>query len=1029
MARLFRLLLFWLGSLQVLTAAQNNSQSEWPVHDNGLSTVVQWDHYSFYVHGQRFFLFSGEFHYWRIPVPALWRDVLEKVKALGFTGFAFYSSWAYHAPNNQTVDFTTGARDITPIYDLAKELGMYIIVRPGPYVNAEASAGGYPLWLTTGAYGSTRNDDPRYTEAWEPYFAEVSEITSRYQVTDGHYTLLYQIENEYGQQWIGDPVDRDLNETAAAYMELLQASALANGITVPLSANDPNMRTKSWGNDWSDADGNVDVVGLDSYPSCWSCDVTVCTGTNGEYVPYQVLQYYDYFQEVQPSMPFFMPEFQGGSYNPWDGPEGGCPEDTGADFANLFYRWNIAQRSTAISLYMVFGGTNWGGIAAPVTATSYDYSAPISEDRSIGSKYYETKLLALFTRAARDLTVTDRLGNGTQYTTNEAVSATELRNPENNAAFYVLHHEDTTVGTDESFRLHVNTSQGALTIPRHGGFIRLNGHQSKIIVTDFNVGSETLLYSTAEVLTYEIFDGKPTLVLWVPTGESGEFAIKGAKSGSSTSPVRFHPSNGTLAVGFNQTQGINVVELDNGVRVLLLDRQAAYTFWAPTLTDDPLVPESESVFVSGPYLVRHADLSGSTLALRGDAEGETTLEVFASQEVEKVTWNGEDLTVSKTSYGSLKAELAAPPTIELPPLSGWKSSDSLPERFPDYDDSGKAWVEANHLTTPNPHKPATVPVLYANEYGFHNGVRLWRGYFDSSASGVFLNVQGGYAFGWSAWLNGHFLGSHLGNASIDQANATLTFPSNTLNEDGTPNVLLIVHDDTGHDQTTGVLNPRGITEARLLSAENDDGNSTAPEFTHWRVAGGAGGESDLDPVRGVYNEDGLYAERVGWHLPGFDDSELDVSEAETSLSFTGATVKFFRTVIPALDIPSGVDVSISFVFSSSSSNTTITTTKGTDSSGEGNTAAFRAQLFVNGYQYGRYNPSVGNQIVYPVPPGILDYTGENTIGVAVWAQTEAGAYLELDWRVDYVLGSSLDVRNLDVEGLRPGWDEGRKEFA
>ncbi|KAL4735663.1 glycoside hydrolase superfamily [Aspergillus similis] len=1023
MARAFWLLFFLLGSFHVLTAAQNNTQTEWPIHDNGLSKVVQWDHYSFYVNGQRIFLFSGEFHYWRIPVPALWRDVLEKIKAIGFTGFAFYSSWAYHAPNNETVDFSTGARDITPIYDLAKELGMYIIVRPGPYVNAEASAGGFPLWLTTGAYGSTRNDDPRYTAAWEPYFAEVSEITSKYQVTDGHNTLCYQIENEYGQQWIGDPRDRNPNQTAIAYMELLQASARENGITVPLTGNDPNMNTKSWGSDWSDAGGNLDTVGLDSYPSCWSCDVSVCTGTNGEYVPYKVLDYYDYFQEVQPTMPFFMPEFQGGSYNPWDGPEGGCTEDTGADFANLFYRWNIGQRVSAMSLYMMFGGTNWGGIAAPVTASSYDYSAPISEDRSIGSKYYETKLLALFTRCAKDLTMTDRLGNGTQYTDNEAVIASELRNPDTNAAFYVTTHLDTTVGTDESFKLHVNTSKGALTIPRHGGTIRLNGHQSKIIVTDFSLGSETLLYSTAEVLTYAVFDRKPTLVLWVPTGESGEFAIKDAKSGSvancsGCSNIQFHRDSGSLTVTFTQGEGISVLQLDNGVRVVLLDRQKAYTFWAPALTDDPLVPEGESVLVSGPYLVRTSRLSGSTLTLRGDSKGKTTLEIFAPHQVKKVTWNGKAVEVTRTSYGSLKAILPKPPSVELPTLNGWKYRDSLPERFPTYDDSGAAWVDANHMTTPNPNKPATLPVLYADEYGFHNGVRIWRGYFNSSASGVFLNIQGGAAFGWSAWLNGHFLGSHLGSASIEQANGTLGFPANTLNTDGTPNVLLVVHDDTGHDQTTGVLNPRGILEARLLSEAADNNDDSPPEFTHWRVAGTAGGESDLDPVRSVYNEDGLYAERVGWHLPGFDDSKWATVNG-TSFSFTGATVRFFRTVIPPLSIPENTDVSISFVFSTPSVNNT----------SAGNTSAFRAQLFVNGYQYGRYNPYVGNQVVFPVPPGILDYNGENTIGVAVWAQTEAGARLDLDWRVNYVLGSSLDVGRLDVSGLRPGWKEERERFA
>jgi hypothetical protein len=94
-----------------------------------------------------------------------------------------------------------------------------------------------------------------------------------------------------------------------------------------------------------------------------------------------------------------MPEFQGGSYNPWGGPQGGCPSDIGVDFANIFYRDLIYQRSTAISLYMLFGGTSWGWHAAPVVATSYDYSSPISENRVIWDKYYETKLLAQFTRS------------------------------------------------------------------------------------------------------------------------------------------------------------------------------------------------------------------------------------------------------------------------------------------------------------------------------------------------------------------------------------------------------------------------------------------------------------------------------------------------------------------------------------------------------------------------------------------------------------------------------------------------------
>lgn len=262
--------------------------------------------------------------------------------------------------------------------------------------------------------------------------------------------------------------------------------------------------------------------------------------------------------------------------------------------------------------------------------------------------------------------------------------------------------------------------------------------------------------------------------------------------------------------------------------------------------------------------------------------------------------------------------------------------------------------------------------------------------------------------GWSAWLNGEFLNSFLGDASVEQANLTLSFSNVTLNTDK-PNVLLIVHDDTGHDETTGALNPRGILESRLI------GSSTG--FSHWRIAGTAGGESNIDPVRGTYNEDGLYGERVGWHLPGFDDSDWKKVPAKESssasiLSVEDATIKFFRTSVP-LDLPANKDISISFILSTPSSSSN----------------AYRAQLFVNGYQYGRYYPYIGNQVVYPVPPGILNYNGKNTISVAVWAQTEDGASIGVDWRVNYAADSSLDTRNVGGKELRPEWTKERLEYS
>lgn len=391
-------------------------------------------------------------------------------------------------------------------------------------------------------------------------------------------------------------------------------------------------------------------------------------------------------------------------------------------------------------------------------------------------------------------------------------------------------------------------------------------------------------------------------------------------------------------------------------------------------------------------------MDGDVLALKGDITNTTTIEVFACASAKTLSWNGQDLDTTSTTYGSLKARIAAfDGTIQLPSLESWKVKDSLPERLTGYDDSGSAWVTADHTSTPNPTKPDTLPVLYVDEYGFHNSFHLFRGYFDGAAAGVNLSVQGGQAFGWSAWLNGAFIGSYVGNSSASSGNMTLSFQNATLHTNGT-NVLLVAQDNTGHDLRADALKPRGILGATL------DGTV----FTQWKIAGEAGGENvQLDPVRGPLAEGGLSAERLGWHLPGFDDAAWNSSAPATG--FEGAGIYFYRTTF-ALDVPESVDASFAFVLDALASK------------------AVRVQLFVNGYQYARFNPWVGNEKKFPVPPGVLNYQGENVVGVSVWAQEEEGAKVGVKMVQEYAVESSWRSR-FDSEYLRPGWSEERLAYA
>lgn len=404
----------------------------------------------------------------------------------------------------------------------------------------------------------------------------------------------------------------------------------------------------------------------------------------------------------------------------------------------------------------------------------------------------------------------------------------------------------------------------------------------------------------------------------------------------------------------------------------------------------------------GPHLVRTARVDSTTLHITGDLLNDTTIDIFAPSAITTITWNGNEINVTATPHGSLTTTLPGPPTVQLPPLGPWRSYDSLPEVFLNYSDDGPAWIAANHNTTANSDADATTPYLYADDYGFHAGSFIYRGRFnDSTATGAFIRVYGGEAFGFSAYLNGAFLDAFPGNSDSSGA-LNLTFPAGSPIQNGS-NVLTVVQDTTGHDQGSGgATNIRGILNATLLGSDSG--------FSSWKLAGTAGRTQSqiLDPVRGAYNEGGWAAERLGWHLSGFDDT--DWLEAAPSDGFANATVRFYRTTVP-LDIEDGVDVSVYFEIASAVPNATV-----------------RALLYVNGYQYGRFAPHVSSATRFPVHPGILNFGGDNVIGVLVWAQSGEGAAVDVSWDVTEVKTTSLDAK-FDAGYLQPRWDESRLEYA
>lgn len=170
-------------------------------------------------------MWGAELHYWRLPSRDLWRDMLEKLKAGGFNTVSIYCDWAYHSPRPGVYDFTGGTRDVERLLDVTEDAGLYVIARPGPYINAETDSGGFPGWVDTLA-GRSRSSAADFQAASDEWLHHIDPIIARHQITDGGgNVILYQVENEYG------------SNTDAAYMTHTKQVVRDDGITVPFTHN------------------------------------------------------------------------------------------------------------------------------------------------------------------------------------------------------------------------------------------------------------------------------------------------------------------------------------------------------------------------------------------------------------------------------------------------------------------------------------------------------------------------------------------------------------------------------------------------------------------------------------------------------------------------------------------------------------------------------------------------------------------------------------------------------------------------
>lgn len=915
--------------------------------------AITYDRYSLVIDGKPTYIWSGSFHYWRLPSPDLWTDVLQKMKAAGFNAVEIYFDWGYHSPRRGVYDFS-GIRDVDRLLDIARDVGIYVIARPGPYINAETDAGGFPDWLVTTA-GKPRSTDPEYTAAYREWMTEIDRILARHQLTDGRGSvLLYQVENEF----YNDSAD------GRRYMQDIEDKAHADGITVPLIGNHNS--------NFFSGVGAVDMPGFDSYPADFDCTR-----------PERWNSVYDFASERKEltHWPLFFPEFQGGAFDVWGGPGyEACRKLTGPAFERVFYEATMAAGSTMQNFYMTYGGINWGWLSSPGVYTSYDYGAAISANRQLTDKYEQQKLIGYMTQAVAPLTRTDAVASSAPE--NPRLHVTARINPEDGTRFYILRHADATDNSNDATHLRIPLGKtGETTIPQQPGTaIRIDGRDSKVLLANYRFGKQELVYSTSELMTQLRVGDRDVALLYGRHDEDGETVLRFAAKPEThviDGHVDTHWEAATHTLRLNyRHDGLARVAIGRGEGLLLLligDNEAATTFWQLDTSTGP-------VLVRGPYLVRHAGRDGDDVALTGDTDKGSDIEVFAAPGTQGFSWNGAPVSTTVTASASLQGHIDGPAPVSLPALTTWHVSEAAPEITPPFNDSD--WLATDRTSTPNPYWDHKLPILDSDAYGFHHGNVWYRGHFKATGKeiGILLSANTGVHLGnhgiFTAWLNGHFLGNNPSGAQQFAIDPSWLKP-------GGDNVVSVLVDNTGHNQEEhngAFREPRGLIAATFAGS---------PTTIRWKIQGNVGGENLLDPVRGPFNAGGLYGERMGWQFPGFADQRWTTTTLPRATDKPG--VDWYRTSF-RLDLPPGQDVPIALRIHDIAAH------------------HYRAIVFINGWQIGRYISDVGPQTEFELPAGLLNTNGDNTVAIASWSTAQDGGLGEVSLVAQGNYRSALEVK-------------------
>ncbi len=542
--------------------------------------LIRYDASCFTINDRDAFIFSGAFHYPRCPRP-LWRDRLTKFQRAGFNTIETHVFWNYHEPEEGRADLS----EFEAFVELVREMGFWMIVRPGPYVGAEWDAGGFPHWVIARRLPlrSSHSESVRTSEHW---FGLVLPVILRHQVTRGGPIIMVQIENEY--DYAPPLPDTERRE----YIRALAQMAWGSGIDVPLITCWTKQAREN-----SDPDMARIMDTCNFYPR-WN-------------IQHEVPPALAKLRQEEPKSPLGVTELQGGWFSEFGGKLSVEQEGVSAAQLSILSKTVIELGVTYFNYYMGFGGTNFDRAGKNVT-TTYDYAAPIREPGGLWEKYYAARGIGASLGLVGNTLTRAKPTAGIVQSTNTDVSVSE-RESGKSGVLFIRGNSNAEQHYKMIFVDPNSPTRRLISAPREGELV-IGAREIKMLPIQIPIAGGQLRYTTADVLAHGPFIDRQYLIVYDEPGRMVEIGLATRDEPHVEGDAAYQywdPEYESVVIGLKMDKTEKTLLLNNHLLVVAVPRERALRSWTAEFPVSVVPGEEATKSMSIPFISEAALLAGS----------------------------------------------------------------------------------------------------------------------------------------------------------------------------------------------------------------------------------------------------------------------------------------------------------------------------------------------------------------------------------------------------------------------------------